>query len=83
MTVWIKMGTVKLLQYENAQDVVCALNYICDLNKCKHEIYGGRYIIALDTFNPYIFANQFKDNVKDVSDIAVDVDEFLTKNKKK
>lgn len=55
------MAYIKLTsaQYENAQDVVCALNYICDLNKGKHEIYGGRYIIALDTFNPYIFANQF------------------------
>ena len=33
--------------YGNASDAVNALNYICDLNKCKNNIYGGRNMIAI------------------------------------
>ena len=38
--------------YGNASDEINALNYICDLNKCKNNIYGGRNMIAIDMFDP-------------------------------
>lgn len=45
--------------YGNASDEINALNYICDLNKCKNNIYGGRNMIAIDMFDPNFFAEQF------------------------
>lgn len=45
--------------YGNALDEINALNYICDLNKCKNNICGGRNIIAIDIFDPNFFAEQF------------------------
>lgn len=45
--------------YAANSDMVNALNYICNLNKCKNCIYGGRNMIMLDMFDPALFAMQF------------------------
>lgn len=45
--------------YVNNSDMINALNYICDLNKCKNCVYGGRNISVLNLLDPNLFAAQF------------------------
>lgn len=57
------MAFVKLSKdrYSGVNDVKQLMEYICNLYKCNHEVYGGYNMIALDLFNPDIFAKQFLD----------------------
>ena len=45
--------------YSEESDVIRALLYIFDVIKCKHDIYGGCNIIAYNSFEPELIAEQF------------------------
>lgn len=57
------MAYVKLIKerYSSVNDMKQLMDYICNLYKCTHEIYGGYNIIGLNSFNPEIFAKQLLD----------------------
>lgn len=57
------MAYVKLIKerYSSVNDMKQLINYICNLHKCTHEVYGGYNIIGLNSFNPEIFSKQLSD----------------------
>ena len=55
------MAIVKLIQgtYTEEDDVRKVLDYICNVIKCEHGIYGGRNIIAYNSYEEELIAEQF------------------------
>lgn len=55
------MAIVKLIKgtYTEEEDVRRVLDYICNVIKCEHGIYGGRNIIAYNSYEEELIAEQF------------------------